>query len=79
MFENFEFPSTTMVPLATYNLKGRAVIWWGSVRNKFRAKKAVRGELDVEMTWSMFTGLFQEQYLSDAIWDLRQTQFENIA
>lgn len=30
------------------------------------------------MTWDVFTCLFQEQCLGDAIRDLHQTQFENL-
>lgn len=30
------------------------------------------------MTSDLFTRLFQEQYLGDAVQDLRQTQFDNL-
>lgn len=79
MFEGLLFPSTTRVYLGTYNLEARVVIWWENIRNWFRGKRVVRRDPEAEISWDEFTRLFMEQYIGDAVKDLRQTQFDNLA
>lgn len=49
------------------------MIWWKSVKNWFGAERVARRDLEVEITWDVFTRLFMEQFIEDAIRDFCQT------
>lgn len=67
-----------MVYLATYNLEGWAIIWWESAQRRFKAKSVARGVRDAGMTRSAFGQLFQDQFIGEAVRDVRQTQFDDL-
>ncbi len=51
-------------------------MWWRSTKDRYVIQWGTRPGGDIEMSWPEFTQVFQEQYISDTIKDLKQAKFD---
>ena len=67
-FQLHSYIDNMKAKIATFNLKGKADIWWEDVKN-------VKGIREDSLTWNEFERLFKKKYLSESYYDDRVNEF----